>query len=71
MGLTVTAGGIENLAQLGYCRSHNCHYGQGHLFSKALEMDTATAICAGYRPWAEYFVKEPTIARMRKGEFSS
>lgn len=70
MGLTVTAEGIENEAQLGYCRSHNCHYGQGHLFATALEMEAATAVCAGYRPWADYFAKEATVARVRSGEFS-
>lgn len=71
MGLTVTAEGIENEAQLGYCRSHNCHYGQGHLFASALESEAASAICAGYRPWADYFGKENNISRLRTGEFST
>jgi diguanylate cyclase (GGDEF)-like protein/PAS domain S-box-containing protein len=71
MGLTVTAEGIENEAQLGYCRAHNCHYGQGHLFAAALEAEAATTVCAGYRPWSDLFPKESRSIRLRNGEFSS
>jgi len=35
LGITITAEGVENEAELNYLRAEGCHEGQGFLFSRA------------------------------------
>jgi diguanylate cyclase (GGDEF)-like protein len=45
--LRVVAEGVETQAQLDYLRQLDCHYAQGYLFSRPLEVADATALLVG------------------------
>src|SRR5260370_25880615 len=42
MGMEVVAEGVETLGQLAQLRKLNCQYGQGYLFSRPVDADSAT-----------------------------
>ncbi len=41
LGMDITAAGVETAGQLAYLRPQECEYGQGYLFSKPVESETA------------------------------
>ncbi|GAB4294379.1 MAG: hypothetical protein Fur0025_30990 [Oscillatoriaceae cyanobacterium] len=51
MGMTVVAEGIETDAQLGCLRDLECGFGQGYLFSKPVDAQTAGALIAANPRW--------------------
>ncbi|MGH9930368.1 MAG: putative bifunctional diguanylate cyclase/phosphodiesterase [Pyrinomonadaceae bacterium] len=54
LGMDVVAEGVETLAQFEILRSLGCKYGQGYLFSKPLDAQSAEAfICKMYSPTAQ------------------
>jgi diguanylate cyclase (GGDEF)-like protein/PAS domain S-box-containing protein len=50
LGLPVIAEGVEVPEQLRHLRSLGCEYGQGYLFSKALDADGMRALLTGWSP---------------------
>jgi diguanylate cyclase (GGDEF)-like protein/PAS domain S-box-containing protein len=46
LGITITAEGIENEAELNYLRAEGCHEGQGFLFSRARPNDEIVGLLA-------------------------
>jgi EAL domain-containing protein (putative c-di-GMP-specific phosphodiesterase class I) len=51
LGLPVIAEGIEHPDQLERLRALECDFGQGHLFSPALDADEMEALLAGWPGW--------------------
>ena len=51
LGLTVTAEGIETVAQRDRVRAQGCDFGQGFLFARPLEADAAGRIVADAPDW--------------------
>jgi diguanylate cyclase (GGDEF)-like protein/PAS domain S-box-containing protein len=47
MGMDIVAEGVETKEQLAYLKELKCEYGQGFLFSRALDLDTACKLLAG------------------------
>ncbi len=52
LGLPVIAEGIESAAQLRHLRSLGCEFGQGYLFSKALDAEGTRALLVNWSPAA-------------------
>ena len=50
LGLPVIAEGIESPDQLRHLRELGCEYGQGYLFSPALDAPGARSLLAGWSP---------------------
>ena len=44
LGMLTTAEGVETQAQLAFLKEHGCRYGQGFLFSPAVEADAFAAM---------------------------
>ena len=51
LGLPVGARGVESLAQANALRDAGCAFGQGSVFSEALDAEAAEALLAGARSW--------------------
>jgi diguanylate cyclase (GGDEF)-like protein len=50
LGLTTTAEGIENVAQLAYLKANGCAEGQGYLFGKAIPAQETLLLLKGASP---------------------
>ena len=51
MLIEVTAEGVETVGHLVQLRELKCEYGQGYLFSRAVDSDQATALIANAPQW--------------------
>jgi diguanylate cyclase (GGDEF)-like protein/PAS domain S-box-containing protein len=51
LGMDVIAEGVETAAQLGYLRTCGCDYGQGYLFSKAVDAAHAETLITAEPQW--------------------
>ncbi len=60
LDMEIIAEGIETYGQLAHLQSLNCQYGQGYLFSRAVDAATAEANLAGIYPWSDLFVSQET-----------
>lgn len=54
LGMEVVAEGVETREQLQLLRSLKCQYGQGYLFSKPIDAETATALVLENQPSTPY-----------------
>ena len=60
LGLTVTAEGIENDAQLAELRTLGCDRGQGYLFAKPIAGDSIPDLLTA-PPWGRWVAAEPPV----------
>jgi diguanylate cyclase (GGDEF)-like protein/PAS domain S-box-containing protein len=59
LGLEVVAEGIETDYQLDHLRKVGCHYGQGYLFSRPLNRESATRLLTSGALWDEHGAAPP------------
>jgi diguanylate cyclase (GGDEF)-like protein len=58
MGMEVVAEGVETLGQLAQLRKLNCQYGQGFLFSRPVDAESASAWVSARPDWEETLYPE-------------
>ena len=63
MGIEVVAEGVEGIEQFDLLCGLSCQLGQGHLFSKPVDADTATGILRSGLRWADWQMGQRSFLR--------